>query len=384
MEVLFLFMLLSVTLTAFISIVFNYITLSLANKYELYDKPDYRKIHSEPIPRLGGVAIFASFFLSIIPSFFLAGKISDLAYLKELITPKMILLILGVVSIFITGFIDDIKNISAKKKLLGQSIAALFVIFAGVEITEIPLIPTVNTLQLGGWSYVFTFLWIVGMTNAINLIDGLDGLASGVSILALAFYTVYFWLYGSIITMVICLILLGAVLGFYIFNFPPAKMFLGDSGSLLMGFLLSILPFMPSVFDNAYLNLPLYVPTTLLMLPILDVINAIIRRKHRSLPVMTPDKDHYHHKLLSAGYNNLWILTIVYSDLIIAGVVIYIALIVPPYQYSTLSILLVWYYSIVKMAYLYLTPVKLKSMRVYQMNKKKHVKKDKQLIANDE
>ena len=162
-----------------------------------------------------------------------------------------------------------------------------------------------------------TILWIVGITNSLNLIDGIDGLSSGISIIAAMIYGFVFLLYGQFLSAIICYALVGALFGYLFFNFPPAKIFMGDSGSLFLGFILAILPIITFPTSGTSLILPI----TMLSIPILDVIAAIWRRKREKQNIFTPDRHHVHHKLMNMGVNNRNILAIVYGFCLILGII---------------------------------------------------------------
>ena len=200
------------------------------------DKPNQRKVHQKIMPRLGGLAIYISFVLGVL--------------IIKPDSPYLFSILLGSTVIIITGILDDIYEISAKLKLVGQMIAALIVVLGGgiqVEFINLPFSDEV--LEFGFLSVPITILWIVGITNAINLIDGLDGLAAGVSSIALITISGMAILFGNPFVMVIASIILASTVGFLFYNFHPAKIFMGDTGALFLGFMISVLSLLG--FKNA-------------------------------------------------------------------------------------------------------------------------------------
>ncbi|MGL4953058.1 MAG: MraY family glycosyltransferase [Culicoidibacterales bacterium] len=274
------------------------------------DYPDTkRKFHKGVMPRLGGLSIFLSFLIGYV----LFG--SDFEGLDHVLVGAFIIILIGMY--------DDIAPIKPLVKFGGQILAAVIVIYSGqFMITEFVFIPGL-TLQFPEWfSPIFTLLWIVGITNAVNLIDGLDGLASGISAITLttlAFLAVFD---GSYFAATVTLILLGSTLGFIVFNFPPASIFMGDTGSNFLGFMiavLSILGYKQAAFASFFM------PIVMLGVPILDTFVAIIRRKLRGQSIGEPDREHLHHKLLDSTESSTKTLLIIYgiSVLFSATAVVY-------------------------------------------------------------
>ena len=247
------------------------------------------------MPRLGGLAIYFSFIIGI-----LVLRPND-----EFTMP----ILLGSLVIIITGVLDDLLELSAKMKLLGQLLAASIVVFAGVNIEFINL-PFDGQLQFGYLSIPITILWIVGITNAINLIDGLDGLAAGVSSIALITISLMAFIKQDVFTMSIALIVLGSTLGFLFYNFHPAKIFMGDTGALFLGYIISVLSLLG--FKNVTF-ISLVIPVIILGVPISDTFFAIIRRIVHKKPLSAPDKSHLHHCLLRLGYSHRQTVLIIYA-----------------------------------------------------------------------
>lgn len=256
------------------------------------DKPNERKVHTKLMPRLGGLAIYLAFILGF---FIIYPAISG-------IDSKLIWgMILGGTIVVLVGALDDRFDLSPRLKLLGQIIAALVVISFGLDIEIVHLPFMEDAVALGWLSYPLTVLWIVGITNAINLIDGLDGLASGVSGIATASILVLALMMGNVTVILICAILLGAIIGFMFYNFYPAKIFMGDSGALFLGFSLATLSLLE--FKQAAL-VTFLVPIFILGVPLSDTFFAILRRLVNKKPISAADKNHLHHCLLRLGFSH--------------------------------------------------------------------------------
>ena len=270
----------------------------LARKTGAMDAPNARKVHKKPIPRIGGLGIYAGFMAAII---FVAIKFGlDGEQIQGIIG----LLISGSLIVAL-GLVDDYKNLPAKIKLLGQICAAgVLVLIFDVRIDFV-------TDPFGDYFYFdnlpipylavpITMFWLVGLTNTVNLIDGLDGLAAGVS--AIASFTIMLIALEQnfILVAVLTAALAGAAVGFLKYNFHPAKIFMGDTGSMFLGFMLAGISVTGAVKSVA--TIALIVPIFALGLPILDTTFAIVRRLRGGVPIFKPDKGHLHHRLLSVGF----------------------------------------------------------------------------------
>ena len=282
----------------------------IAVKFNIMDIPkDNRKLHKTPIPYLGGVAIFIGFIVSI--SIFLN--------FDKQITG----LVIGGSIILLIGMIDDIFDVTPIIKFIGQLIAVFIVIRSGIVIPKLShhiFIPGSQWIELSEiWSYILTFLWIAGMTNAVNLIDGLDGLAAGVSaIAALSLLGVSIFLPGVTYTvLVIAVTLAGACIGFLPHNFNPAKIFMGDSGSMFLGFVLGSLSVIGPFKTITVVSF--LVPVIILALPIFDTSFAILRRVVTKQKITVADKNHVHHRLLQVGFSHRKAVIILYIFTAILG-----------------------------------------------------------------
>ncbi len=297
----------------FITVLVVPLSIILAKKTGAIDIPDgKRRIHEKATPRIGGIGIFAGATIGIsIPLVLnLYGDGTVLqdykdVYLGELnfefsaMEMQILGILIGGTIIFLFGLIDDYKQLPAWPKLIAQIICASIVYYFGVEVEFLSLILDMNLYFSEIASYIFTVFWVVAITNTINLIDGLDGLASGtVAIASLCIaYIGYFSGYyqGALPMMAIA----GAALGFLIYNFYPAKTFMGDCGSQYLGFLIGTLSIVGTVKSATVMAVIL--PGIALSLPIFDTIFAIIRRKIKGQPIMAPDKGHFHHRLIKSG-----------------------------------------------------------------------------------
>lgn len=277
------------------SVLITPLVKKMALKIGATDKPNHRKVHKNVMPRLGGLAIFLSFALGIIFFF------PESSYTWPVL--------IGATVIIITGVVDDMRELSAKVKLAGQLLAAAIVVIGGVQVEFINL-PFGGQLDFGYLSIPITILWIVGITNAINLIDGLDGLAAGVSAIALLTISGIAITMGNVFVVFAGLMMLGSTLGFLVYNFYPAKIFMGDTGALFLGFMISVLSLLG--FKNVTL-FSFIIPVIILGVPISDTLFAIVRRIIQRKPLSAPDKSHLHHCLLNLGYSHPETVLMIYA-----------------------------------------------------------------------
>lgn len=272
----------------------------IAFKIGAVDQPNQRKVHKELMPRMGGLAIYLScVFTYLILTFFL-----------NVPTNHMILgLFMGSTVIVFVGVIDDRFQLRPLYKLLGQLVACYFLILFDIKLHEIHLPFVSDAISLGYLSIPITILWVVGITNAVNLIDGLDGLAAGISSIAAFTFFVVSLMLGSLSLAVVSLVLFGSLLGFLRYNFHPAKIFMGDTGSLFLGFVLATI----SLMELKKIGVISFLfPIIILGIPIGDTIYAIIRRKLNRQPISKPDKKHLHHCLIDLGFSHRQTVLIIY------------------------------------------------------------------------
>ena len=288
----------------------------LAIKIGAVDRPNARKVHTHVIPRLGGLAIYIGF---------MAAVLFCVPLQHELVG-----MLLGCTAIVAVGIWDDICNIPAKVKLVGQILAACIPVAFGIQIEwltnpfgDIIVLPELIAIPV-------TIFWIIGFTNTVNLIDGLDGLAAGVAFIASISMFLLAYNLNQFLPALVIVSMAGAALGFLQYNFNPAKIFMGDTGSMLLGYTLSVAAVLGLVKTAA--TVALVVPIIALGLPILDTTFAIIRRKMSGVPIFQPDKGHLHHRLLALGMTQKQAVLIMYFVSMILGIV---ALFVVNVSYKT-------------------------------------------------
>jgi len=305
-----------------LSLILTPLVIQVAKFVGAIDKPDERKIHKIPMPRLGGLSIFISFILTfsiinlILPgykfSYFLAAH-------------NWSIIALSLLLILLLGICDDIWNLKPGKKFFIQFFAGALAYLAGFRFSFITFPFSSGTLDLQILSFPITVIWVVGITNAFNLIDGLDGLASGIAMISSLSISAIAFIHHDIVTSIIGIVLTGSLIGFLRYNFNPAKIFLGDSGSLFLGFLLSILSIQSSTKGSTTFSI--LIPLLALGLPIIDTLMAMLRRvlkwflPEQSIMVslaeklhsmFLPDKRHIHHRLLAFGYSQKQAVLILY------------------------------------------------------------------------
>ena len=291
-------------------------TIKLAKKIGAVDTPkDERRVNKVTMPRLGGLAIIAGFVVSIIYLLIILSIENAINIFEDNIHMKLLGFFIGGLIISIVCFIDDLKDLPPLVKLGAQIIAAIVVVAFGLRIQNIN-IPFLYKIGLpNAFSIILTIGWIVGITNAINLIDGLDGLSSGIALISCVSMLIIFALNGSpIIAILLITALVGALSGFLPFNFNPAKTFMGDTGSNFLGYCLAVI----SIFGVAktYTLVVIVAPLIVLALPVVDTIVAIIRRiiKGKSIKaIMMADKGHLHHTLLKHGFSQKEAVLIMYG-----------------------------------------------------------------------
>lgn len=275
---------------------------NFAHKVGAIDVPkDARRMHKKPIPRLGGLAIYGGFLCSIL----IFGQLDE----------TMLCVLLGAAIIVALGIFDDVLALGAKLKFVVQIVAAAIPVCIGD--LQIGLFTNLNPLSdtpfvhLGILAVPVTIIWIVGITNAVNLIDGLDGLAVGVSSIAAITMLAVALLTGNMPIAITIAALAGACIGFMPYNLNPAKIFMGDTGSTFLGYMLATVSIM-GLF-KFYAVISFAVPFLILGLPIFDTANAIIRRVAAGRSPMSPDRGHVHHKLIDMGFNQKQAVAILYA-----------------------------------------------------------------------
>jgi UDP-GlcNAc:undecaprenyl-phosphate GlcNAc-1-phosphate transferase len=281
----------------------------------LLDEPEERKVHVTPIPRLGGVAIAAAFYVGIAAGLIVTRLSGDALGGEAGSLPGILVggaLIAGV------GLLDDLQGMRARVKLVAQLVVALVAFGLGLSIDR--LSGPWGTVDLDGWSLLLTVAWIVAMINAVNLIDGLDGLASGVALTAMfAFFVMSSQLGGITAADVVLAAGAGAVLGFLRYNLQPASIIMGDTGSMLLGFLLAAVAIGLTQAPGG--GVAPWAAILAVGLPLLDVAWAVLRRLAAGDPVFAPDKRHIHHQLLARGLSMTAVVAILWLVSAAFGVV---------------------------------------------------------------
>ena len=299
--------------------------VTLAASLNFFDHPETRKIHSNPTPKLGGVSLLCSVGITCL----VAMLLIQYRYLTVPLNESVwIPLLIGSVIVFLVGLWDDLTPLPISVKFGFQSVAALLAIAWGIRFDRVSFLGETG-LDLGVFAYLFTFLWIIGITNAFNLIDGLDGLSAGLASIAAGTSAVVFIMRGNDGEALLLLIVLGALIGFLRYNFFPAKIFLGDSGSLVIGYILALTAITGS--QKGVTALAIAFPLLVFGLPIADTLLSMVRRylrglqmkepsqgriKHKFLlmkRMFEPDRDHIHHRLLAVGFSHRGAVLLLYG-----------------------------------------------------------------------
>ena len=289
-------------ISLFVAYLFTILAKNIASSIGAIDKPSDIKIHNKSIPRLGGLAIYVAFLISMILVYYFNN---NLYFISK---NNMIGIFIGGTIVFFTGLIDDIVTVKASYKLLIQAIAASILFFYGIRMNLFPNL----------WiSYIFTIIYVVGSYSAMDMIDGLDGLATGITTICSTFFLIVFWQQGNEFGIFISLILIGSSLGFLKHNFFPANIFMGDSGSMLLGFLLATLMI---VFTNQPYNLFRFIiPILILGVPILDNFLTFLYRFREGKSFLAGDLNHFYNRLISCGVSHKNTVLVMYLVSIIFG-----------------------------------------------------------------
>ena len=290
------------------------ILIAISRRLGWYAKTNHRTIHKGEIPYIGGIAIFAAFIVAI---FVTNLVVPEIRVSEHIFSVDMLLFLAGFLIIHGIGLVDDFINVRAHFKLIAQFAAAALISFTGSTLTGFQIGENL-IFNFGPLGHLFTILWLVGMSNAVNLIDGMDGLSGTTTSIAALFFGISFLILGTVQSAILSFALLGAVIGFLLYNWPPAKIFMGDSGALFLGFALAALPFFEhsGIVQIGHLLIPL----CLLFFPLVDTFSAITRRIKRRTALSTPDKEHIHHKLLALGIRQPTILLILLGVILIPAI----------------------------------------------------------------
>ncbi|MFP4674459.1 MAG: MraY family glycosyltransferase [Opitutales bacterium] len=288
--------------------------------YQRDAAPQAHHTHAGTVPPIGGVGLMAALtVIFLLCVFFFEPPVDGGPTLG-------IAVFLGAAAAFLLGLIDDFKPLGAKMKLLAQIIIALLAYYGGLAIDEVVVPFTANSMELGIFGMGATVFWFVAMMNLINLIDGLDGLAGGVGLMLMILLAYLGIEGGAPFSYVVALVMTGAIVGFLFHNFPPAKVYMGDSGAYMLGFLIAALSLINS--EKGSIAAALIAPVMALALPISDVLFAMIRRGLRGLPLFRPDQEHIHHQLLRSGFSRRNTVLLLYGISLLAlvgGLVTFVA-----------------------------------------------------------
>jgi len=289
-------------LAAVLSLFVTPLVIKMARRLGAVDEPDQRKIHQRPMPRLGGLAVYLVFTAAVL--------------LTQPLTTPLLGLLAGATIIVLLGVWDDVRGASPRLKLAVQLLAALALIPFGFHV-EFLTNPLGGIIYLGWWGIPLTVFWVVAVTNALNLIDGLDGLAAGTALIASFTLAVVAFTVGNMAVVAVTLILAGAILGFLRYNFHPARVFLGDTGSMFLGFTLAALAIMGLTKGPTALSV--IIPIVILGIPLTDTAFAVLRRYRNGRPIFYPDKGHLHHRLLGAGLTHRGAVLTMYGVNVVLG-----------------------------------------------------------------
>ena len=280
---------------------------------KLLDFPGTRKVHKAAIPRLGGVAIVTALLAGVLPVLALDNAIGE-AFRSS--RTQIIGLLAGSVVVGMIGFLDDVWRLRARTKFICQIAAALAVCAAGVHLHSISAQDT-GSIHLGWFAYPFAIVWIVGLTNAVNLIDGLDGLAAGICAVGSGVIALFALYTGQPIMVVLMLGLLGSLTGFLVYNFNPARIFMGDCGSLFVGFFLAGASLLCANAASTCVGLAIL--ALALGVPIFDTLFSMVRRLLQRRSLFAPDRAHLHHKLLGLGLKHRQAVVFIHATTLLAA-----------------------------------------------------------------
>ncbi len=277
---------------AILSLLLTPLVIFVARALNIYDDLDARKIHAHAMPRIGGVAIVISMLAMIITVLFLDNAIGEIF---RNIETRFLVFLSACFFVFLIGLTDDVAGLRAQTKFFGQLAAAIVLCSCGIRIDEITIVHGV-VLKLGIIAWPFTILWIIGITNAINLIDGLDGLAAGIAAITCGVIAMFCAFTDQVVMTVIMLSLLGSLTGFLRYNYNPAQIFMGDGGSLFLGFTLATSSVMCLTSHTTIVGMSW--PILAMGVPIFDTLFSMLRRFLERRSMFSPDRSHFHHRLL--------------------------------------------------------------------------------------
>jgi UDP-GlcNAc:undecaprenyl-phosphate/decaprenyl-phosphate GlcNAc-1-phosphate transferase len=317
------------------------LVIRLARKLGAVDADSSRDLSRSAIPTLGGLGIAIPVLLSCagMAWLFLSGSQHPELFsrvwarfplvLTSYVSRNLFLLSIGGLAVIILGLIDDLRGLKSREKFLGQFIIAVFICAGGATLRGV-YIPLVGGVSLGPVAgFVISILWIVGLINAFNLIDGLDGLATGIGVIAAATLVVLGAIMGNPITVIVCTVLLGSLLAFLAFNFHPARIFLGDTGSMFIGYMLAAGTLMGSYTYKSETAIILLAPVLALSFPIYETLLSMARRYFRGMPIFVGDLRHTHHRLLEKGLSPRQVVLSLYAFTLLPAAAAIISQVIP-------------------------------------------------------
>lgn len=277
--------------------------VSLINRYKLYDMPNSRKEHRMPVPTMGGIAIVAGMITALLFWFPFTNELGQVCFF------------FSIAALFGLGIMDDLKDLSAKYKFVVQIALASLIALSGIRITSFDGLLGITDLPLSA-QYTFTILAIVGITNAFNLIDGIDGLAGGLAFMSLVTVGLFLTISGDANTALVAFALAGAVFAFLYFNFNPAKIFMGDTGSLILGFVIAVLcvrlmQVNISAVNPVIVHAPMFV-LGIVLIPVFDTLRVFALRIWKGGSPFDADKTHIHHLLTNQGFSHVFAVRVIY------------------------------------------------------------------------
>lgn len=276
--------------------------ISMVRRYGLYDMPNARKVHSNPVPTMGGIAIVAGMMMSLFLWFPFDSQVGQIAFF------------FSIAVLFGLGIMDDLRDLSAKYKFIIQIGTAFLIALSGIRIQSFEGLFGIYELPVIS-QYTFTILAIVGITNAFNLVDGIDGLAGGLGFMSLVTLGMFLTISGDSNTALVAFALAGGVMAFLYFNFNPARIFMGDTGSLVLGFVISVLcirlmQYNAIAADPALLHSPVFV-LGIVLIPVFDTLRVFAIRIWRGKSPFSPDRTHIHHLLTNAGFTHVFAVRVI-------------------------------------------------------------------------
>ena len=314
---------------AVITLVTTPLVIKLAKRFDIIDYPDGRRVNDKPTPRPGGIALFLGIILSlgILALIFALDPNRNVASYGLTKNVNYFGVALSAAIIFAVGLIDDIRNIRVRYKVLGQIVAAIVACFSGVLLSQIDNPVNNAYIHLGIFAYPITIFYLVAFANIINLIDGLDGLAAGIVTISCVALFIISLGKGGLDAALVATAIAGACVAFLRYNSYPARVFMGDSGALLLGFLLGVVSLFGAIRTPALITLS--VPVVIAGIPVLDTLTSIIRRLRAGRSIADADKSHIHHRFLALGYDQK---TTVYIIYVLSGLLSLCALMLNQYK----------------------------------------------------